>query len=128
MSLHDKKIDYDVIVIGAGISGINFAYRLQQRCPELSYTILESRHEVGGTWSLFRYPGIRSDTDFYTYGFSWRIWKMSTRIAQGHLIREYLNHSARENGIDGRIECNRHVNAAKWSSSSHTWTLDVTGE
>ncbi|KAF2166712.1 hypothetical protein M409DRAFT_22768 [Zasmidium cellare ATCC 36951] len=124
MSSDHKGLNYDVVIIGAGI---NFAYRLQEKNPGLTYTILESRHEVGGTWSLFKYPGIRSDTDLYTFGFSWRIWEMSTRIAQGHLIRDYLNESAHENGIDKKIQCNRHVNAASWSSAQHEWALDVTG-
>src|SRR5271170_3563012 len=81
-----SDIDYDVIIVGAGIAGINFAYRLQTEHPQLSYTILESRDAIGGTWDLFKYPGIRSDSDLYTFGFSWRPWTESKAIAEGPLI------------------------------------------
>ena len=70
----DRKTDFDVIIIGAGISGINAGYRIQASLPDYSYTILESRHEIGGTWSLFKYPGIRSDSDLYTFGFAFDPW------------------------------------------------------
>ena len=86
MGIERGENNYDAIIVGAGISGINFAYRLQERNPELSFCILEGRHEIGGTWSLFKYPGIRSDSDLYTFGFPWRPWNEKTAIAKGPLI------------------------------------------
>ncbi|KAK1061813.1 hypothetical protein LTR74_010724 [Friedmanniomyces endolithicus] len=121
-----ETVDYDVVIIGAGISGINFAYRLQERLPNLSYTILESRHELGGTWSLFNYPGIRSDSDLYTFGFPWRPWEEQTSIAEGPLIKKYMNESAAMYGIDKKIQFNHHVNNADYSRTSKTWTFNVT--
>jgi len=118
--------NFDVLVIGAGIAGVNFGYRLQERCPNLSYAILEGRHELGGTWSLFKYPGIRSDSDLYTFGFPWRPWKENTSIAQGGLIKNYIKDSARISGVDKHIHFQTKVNAAAWSSDSKTWTLDAT--
>ncbi|KAK3067281.1 hypothetical protein LTR53_015934 [Teratosphaeriaceae sp. CCFEE 6253] len=106
--------------------GINFAYRLQERLPGLSYTILENRHELGGTWSLFKYPGIRSDSDLYTFGFPWRPWQEQTSIAEGDLIIKYMKESAAVTEIDQRIQFNHHVNKADYSRSSSTWTFDVT--
>ncbi|XP_051206091.1 uncharacterized protein [Lolium perenne] len=118
--------DYDVAIVGAGISGINFAYRLQERNPELSYCILDGRHQVGGTWSLFQYPGVRSDSDLYTFGFPWRPWEEKQPIARGSLILKYLEASAAEAGIDNKIKFNHRVNSMDWSSASSTWTLKVT--
>ncbi|KAM0853284.1 hypothetical protein ACQ4PT_051186 [Festuca glaucescens] len=118
--------DYDVVIVGAGISGINFAYRLQERNPELSYCILDGRHQVGGTWSLFQYPGIRSDSDLYTFGFPWRPWEEKQPIARGSLILKYLEASAAEAGIDNKIKFNHRVDSMDWSSASSTWTLNVT--
>lgn len=118
--------DYDVVIIGAGISGINCAYRLQERNPELSYIILEGRHEIGGTWSLFKYPGLRSDSDLYTFGFAWRNWTENTSIAQGDLIINYVKESAEMFGIDKKILFHHKVNAANWSSDDKAWTIDVT--
>lgn len=96
-----NDVDYDVVIVGAGISGINFAYRLQEKNPDLSFTILEGRHEIGGTWSLFQYPGIRSDSDLYTFGFPWRPWSENTSIAKGELIINYMKESARIGERDG---------------------------
>ncbi|KAI6898198.1 monooxygenase [Hortaea werneckii] len=118
--------DYDVIIVGAGISGINFAYRLQEKCPDLSYCILEGRHEIGGTWSLFKYPGIRSDSDLYTFGFSWRPWNEQSSIAEGPRIIKYMKESAAMYGIDKKIHFHHKVDKANWSSSERNWTLDVT--
>ncbi|GAB0139146.1 hypothetical protein EsDP_00007359 [Epichloe bromicola] len=122
----DAIADYDVVIVGAGISGINLAYRLQERNPELSYCILEGRHEVGGTWSLFQYPGIRSDSDLYTFGFPWRPWEEKQPIARGSLILKYLEASVAEAGIDDKIRFNHRVDSMDWSSASSTWTLNVT--
>ncbi|KAG6009233.1 hypothetical protein E4U43_000030 [Claviceps pusilla] len=122
---HDG-VDFDVVIIGAGISGINFAYRLQERNPDLSYCVLEGRHETGGTWSLFKYPGIRSDSDLYTFGFPWRPWEAKQPIARGPLILDYLQESAAQTGIDKKIKFNHRVKSMDWSSASSTWKLNVT--
>jgi len=116
---------YDVIIIGAGISGINAAYRLQERNPNLSYKILEGRHEIGGTWSLFNYPGIRSDSDLYTFGFPWRPWTDRASIAQGGLIKNYVKESARVYKIDEKIQYNTWIDSAAWSTPDKTWTLQA---
>lgn len=121
-----EKVDTDVVIVGAGISGINFAYRLQERCPNLSYTVLEGRHELGGTWSLFKYPGLRSDSDLYTFGFPWRPWTEKNSIARSDLIVNYVRESAQMYGIDKHIEYDHMVDDANWSTSSKTWTMNVT--
>jgi len=118
--------EFDVIIIGAGISGINFGYRLQERNPHLRYTILEGRHEIGGTWSLFKYPGIRSDSDLYTFGFPWRPWTEKGAIATADRIRNYLDESARMYNIDKKIKFDHKVDAANYSSSQKQWTVQVT--
>lgn len=128
MTSQKDVLDYDVVIIGAGISGINSAYRLQEQNPELSYIILEGRHEIGGTWSLFQYPGIRSDSDLYTFGFAWRNWTEKTSIAQGDLIINYVKDSARMYGIDKRILYNHRVDAADWSSETNSWNFNVTAD
>ncbi|KAM3564804.1 hypothetical protein MY1884_000567 [Beauveria asiatica] len=125
---HDgRAIDYDVVIVGAGISGISFAYRLQQTNPNLSYAIIESRHEIGGTWSLFKYPGIRSDSDLYTFSFPWKPWTKGQAIAEGALIQEYLDEAVQEQGIAPHIKFNHKVHAMDWSSDTNTWTFDMTG-
>ncbi|KID81793.1 Flavin monooxygenase-like protein [Metarhizium guizhouense ARSEF 977] len=117
--------DYDVIIIGAGIAGINMAYRLQERCPDLTYCIVEGRHEIGGTWSFFKYPGIRSDSDLYTYSFPWRPWKGKS-IAPGSQILQYVKDAAAEQGIDAKIKLNHRVDAVHWSTVAKGWSLDIT--
>ncbi|KAG6286313.1 hypothetical protein E4U46_005034 [Claviceps purpurea] len=124
--LYTQDVDFDVIIIGAGLSGINFAYRLQERNPNLSYCIVDGRHEIGGTWSLFNYPGIRSDSDLFTFGFSWRPWEEQQPIAQGARILEYIKASAAQEGIDKKIKFNHRVNSVDWSSESSTWKFDIT--
>ncbi|OAA69215.1 Flavin monooxygenase-like protein [Akanthomyces lecanii RCEF 1005] len=123
-----STVDYDVVIVGAGISGIGFAYRLQQTNPNLSYVILESRHEIGGTWSLFKYPGIRSDSDLYTFSFPWKPWTKGRAIAGGPLIQEYLHEAVEEQGIAPHIKFRHKVNAMSWSSDTNTWTFDITAE
>lgn len=124
-----KSAEYDtadVIIVGAGISGINAAYRLQEKCPGLNYKILEGRHEIGGTWSLFNYPGIRSDSDLYTFGFPWRPWTDRASIAEGSLIKNYVKESARVTGIDKNIHYNTWITSASWSTPDKTWTIQGT--
>ncbi|KAJ4138615.1 hypothetical protein NW768_002465 [Fusarium equiseti] len=117
---------FDVIIIGAGISGINAAYRLQTEGPaNLSYAILESRDSIGGTWDLFKYPGIRSDSDIFTFGFSWSPWKHKESLAPGDKIKDYMIESARSTGIDHHICYNHSVQEANWSSQDKKWNLQV---
>jgi monooxygenase len=115
----------DVIVVGAGLSGIGAAYHLQTRCPDCSYLILESREAIGGTWDLFRYPGIRSDSDMHTLGYSFKPWTQAKAIADGASIRDYVQETARENGIDRRIRFDHKVVRAGWSSADATWTVET---
>ncbi|PTU23728.1 hypothetical protein P175DRAFT_0428876 [Aspergillus ochraceoroseus IBT 24754] len=117
--------DYDVIIIGAGISGINAAYRLQTELPHYRYTILEARDQLGGTWDLFKYPGIRSDSDLFTFGFAWHPWDQDKPIAEGPLIVDYLTRTTQRYGIDRRIQYQHRVRGADWSSADHTWSLTV---
>ena len=93
----------DVIIIGAGISGLGAAYRIHERNPRLTYTILERRERIGGTWDLFRYPGIRSDSDIFTLSFPYEPWTRSENVAEGANIREYLDATASKYGIDRHI-------------------------
>jgi monooxygenase len=115
----------DVVIVGAGISGISAAWHLQDRCPSKSYAILERRADLGGTWDLFRYPGIRSDSDMYTLGFRFKPWPSSTSIADGASIKAYIRETAQENGIDKHIRYNHRVQAAEWSDADNRWTLTV---
>ncbi len=116
---------FDVLIVGAGISGIGAAYHLQTECPGRSYAILEGRENLGGTWDLFRYPGIRSDSDMYTLGFSFKPWKEQRAIADGNAILRYLHETVEENGIEKHIQFSQHVQSASWSSETSTWTLRV---
>ncbi len=116
---------FDVLIVGAGISGIDGAYHLQTRCPDKSYLILEAREAIGGTWDLFRYPGIRSDSDMYTLGFPFRPWRGDRSIVGGEDIRGYVQETAREFGIDRNIRFGHRVKAASWSSDAKRWTVEV---
>ncbi len=116
---------FDVLVVGGGISGIGAGYHLQTKCPDKSYAILEGRHDIGGTWDLFRYPGIRSDSDMHTLGFSFRPWTDPKAIADGPAILKYLRETAEEFGIDKHIRFNAMVKRAAWSTADSTWTVDV---
>jgi len=115
---------FDVIIVGAGISGVSAAYHLQRSLPGKSFAILEGRDAIGGTWDLFRYPGIRSDSDMYTLGFPWRPWPKTELIADGESIRKYVEDAARENGIDRKIRFGVRVRRLSWSSEHNTWTLE----
>jgi monooxygenase len=116
---------FDVLVVGAGISGIGAGYFLQTRCPTKSYAILEGRKAIGGTWDLFRYPGIRSDSDMFTLGYSFRPWKAGKAIADGPAILDYLHETAQHYGIDRKIRFNQRVISASWSSDDAQWTVMV---
>jgi monooxygenase len=116
----------DVLIIGAGISGIGAAYYLQRDHPQRSYAILEARGASGGTWDLFRYPGIRSDSDLHTFGFEFRPWRSDVALADGTSILAYLRETAAEYGIDRHIHYHARAVAASWSSEDARWTVDVT--
>jgi monooxygenase len=116
---------FDVIIVGAGISGISAAWHLQDRCPSKSYAVLERRADLGGTWDLFRYPGIRSDSDMYTLGFRFRPWTGRQAIADGKPIFDYIKSTAAMYGIDKHIRFNHGVTGADWSSRDNRWVLRV---
>ncbi len=115
----------DVLIVGAGLSGIGAACHLRADCPRKSFAILESRAESGGTWSLFQYPGIRSDSDMFTLGYSFKPWTEAKSIADGPSILRYVRDTAREHGVEQRIRYNRRVVRAAWSSADARWTVDV---
>jgi monooxygenase len=115
----------DVLIIGAGISGISAGYHLQSMCPERSWAILEARSAMGGTWDLFRYPGIRSDSDMHTFGFGFRPWPNAKAISEADEILDYLKDTAREYRIDERIRYGHKLLAADWSSKEACWTVRV---
>ena len=117
--------DFDVVIVGAGISGIGAAYHLQAMCPDRSYAILEGRPDLGGTWDLFRYPGVRSDSDMHTLGFNFKPWTAEKAIADGPSILSYLNETVDQYGIRQRIRFNSLVRSASWDSTSNAWTLTV---
>jgi cation diffusion facilitator CzcD-associated flavoprotein CzcO len=116
---------FDVVVVGAGLSGIGAGYRLQTECPRKSYVILEARDALGGTWDLFRYPGVRSDSDMHTLSFPFRPWRGKRSMVDGPSILAYLRETAEEHGIDRRIRFGQRVVRASWSSEEARWTLDV---
>jgi len=115
----------DVLIVGAGLSGIGAASHLQARLPGKSYAILEARDAVGGTWDLFRYPGIRSDSDMQTLGYRFRPWSEDKAIADGPSILRYVRETAGERGIDERIRFNHRVVSADWSSTEARWTIEA---
>lgn len=114
----------DVLIVGAGLSGIGAAYHLQKECPGKSYAILERRDAIGGTWDIFRYPGIRSDSDMYTLGYNFKPWTDTQIIADGPKIRDYVRETARENGIDRKIRYGHRVRKISWSSADAQWTVE----
>lgn len=115
----------DVLIVGAGLAGINAAYHVQTRCPTKRYAILEGRSAIGGTWDLFRYPGVRSDSDMYTFGYAFRPWREAKAIADGPSIRKYIRETAEEYGIDRKILLGHQVRRATWSSADATWTVEA---
>ena len=116
---------FDVLIVGAGLSGIGAARHLKTQCPEKSFAILEGRDTMGGTWDLFRYPGIRSDSDMYTLGYNFKPWTEKQVIADGDRIRNYIAETSRENGLDSKVRYGHKVVAADWRSETATWTLTV---
>jgi monooxygenase len=118
---------FDVVVVGAGLSGIGAGYHLQTMSPDRSYVILEGRPALGGTWDLFRYPGIRSDSDMYTLGYSFKPWTEAKAIADGPSILKYVSETARDFGIDQHIRFKHHVKRAAWSTADARWTVDSEG-
>lgn len=116
---------FDVIIVGAGISGIGAACHLQMKSKNRSFTILEGRENIGGTWDLFRYPGIRSDSDMYTLGYSFKPWKEGEAIADGDSILKYLNETVAEHKLKDKIQFQQRVEAANWSSTTAEWTLTI---
>ena len=114
----------DVLIVGAGLSGIGAASALQQGCPGKRYAILEARDAIGGTWDLFRYPGIRSDSDMYTLGYSFRPWLEAKAIADGPAILDYVRSTAREHGIEPHIRFGHKVVGASWCSKEALWTVE----
>ena len=118
---------FDLIIVGAGLSGIGAAHYFTQECPGKTYAILESRDAIGGTWDLFKYPGIRSDSDMHTLGYSFKPWKHEKSIADGPSIWDYVNETAQDDGSAQHIRFNHKVKSASWSSADARWTLTVTG-
>jgi cation diffusion facilitator CzcD-associated flavoprotein CzcO len=116
---------FDVLIVGAGLSGIGAGYHLQQKCPGKSFVILEGRETIGGTWDLFRYPGIRSDSDMFTLGYSFKPWTEPKAIADGPRILNYVRETAVNNGIDKKIRFNHRVKRAVWSSQEARWTVEA---
>ena len=116
---------FEVIIVGAGISGIGAAVHLRRQCPARNVVILEGRTNIGGTWDLFRYPGIRSDSDMYTLGYSFKPWTLAKAIADGPSILKYLNEAAREEGIHDKIRFGHHVTAAAWDSGAARWLVTM---
>jgi cation diffusion facilitator CzcD-associated flavoprotein CzcO len=120
--------DFDVLIIGAGLSGIGMACHLSKACPTKRVAILERRQAIGGTWDLFRYPGIRSDSDMITFGYSFRPWDQHKVLADGSSIRRYIADTAREHGVDRLIRFGTKINGANWSSEQRCWTVDAVDE
>ncbi len=115
----------DVVIVGAGLSGIGAAHHLQDKCPGKTYAIIEARQAIGGTWDLFRYPGVRSDSDMFTLGYRLRPWSGGTALAGGSSILQYVRDTAREQGIDPHIRFGCRLVRAEWSSASAQWTLHI---
>ena len=116
---------FDILIVGAGLSGIGAAAHLQRGCPGKTYAILEAREAIGGTWDLFRYPGIRSDSDMYTLGYAFKPWTSAKAIADGPSIRAYVQEAAAERGIDRQIRFGHRVVAADWSSADAVWRVEA---
>jgi cation diffusion facilitator CzcD-associated flavoprotein CzcO len=119
----NEREHVNVLIVGAGLSGIGAAVHLRQNCPEKSYAILEARESMGGTWDLFRYPGIRSDSDMFTLGYSFKPWRGPKSITSGESILDYIKETAQEYGVEGKVRFGHKVVAAEWSSADSRWTV-----
>jgi len=118
----------DILIIGAGLSGISAACHLKKQCPGRRFTLLERRTNIGGTWDLFRYPGVRSDSDMFSFGFKFKPWNNAHFFSQGDDIRSYVHEAATENKVFDHIRFQRKVNTANWDSTTQRWTVHVTNE
>ena len=117
----------DVVVVGAGLSGVGTAVHLHEAFPQRSYALLEAREDLGGTWSLFRYPGIRSDSDMHTLGYRFKPWTASEAIADGPSILDYVRETAQQYGVADHIRYSHRVVRAEWSTADACWTLEIEG-
>ena len=116
---------FDVIIVGAGVSGIGAACHLRAKCPDRTFAILEGRDAIGGTWDLFRYPGIRSDSDMHTFGYSFKPWKSEKSIADGDSILSYLEETVTEHDVIPHVRFQHHVTRASWSTGESSWTVEA---
>src|SRR6201995_3656865 len=116
---------FDVLIVGAGISGVGGAYHMAKQCPDKSFVVLEALDNYGGTWWTHKYPGIRSDSDLHTFGYRFKPWT-SAPIATAAEIRDYMGAVIEENGLGPHIRYRHRIYAANWSSASKLWTLEVT--
>ena len=116
---------FDILVVGAGLSGVGAGHHLQSHCPTKTYAILEAREAIGGTWDLFRYPGVRSDSDMYTLGYAFKPWREAKSIADGPSILNYVRETAREEGIERCIRFSHKVVRASWSAADAVWTVEA---
>ncbi|MDB5493990.1 MAG: FAD-containing monooxygenase EthA [Phenylobacterium sp.] len=119
---------FDVVIVGAGLSGVGAGYHLQTEAPDRSYVILEGREVIGGTWDLFRYPGVRSDSDMFTLGYNFKPWREAKAIADGPSILNYVRQTAHEHGVADHIRYGHRVTRAAWSSADAAWTVEATGK
>ncbi len=126
-SAQGQSTHFDVLIVGAGISGVGSAYHLQEQCPEKSYVILEMKDTFGGTWETHKYPGIRSDSDLYTFGYRFKPW-VGAPIASAGEILKYMGEVIEENGIDQHIRYGRRITGCRWSSDDNLWTIEATRE
>jgi monooxygenase len=119
----NEREHVNVLIVGAGLSGVGAAVHLRQNCPRKSYAILEARDSMGGTWDLFRYPGIRSDSDMFTLGYSFKPWRGPKSITDGQSILDYIKETAQEHGVEDHVRFGHKVLAAEWSSAEARWTV-----
>jgi cation diffusion facilitator CzcD-associated flavoprotein CzcO len=119
------RTDFDVLVVGGGISGINSAYRISTQLPNASFAVLEARHEIGGTWSQFKYPGVRSDSDLHTFGFPFNPWKSSNTIASGESIMAYMHETVQTFDLEKYLRFGHKVVAADWRGEEQKWRVEV---
>jgi len=117
--------DVDVLILGAGVSGVGAACHLTRECPDRSFAVLEMRDDLGGTWDLFEYPGIRSDSDMFTFGYSFRPWTDTQTLADGASIKQYVRETAQAHGVNDRIRYRRRVDRVRWSDETRLWTVRV---